>query len=881
MVETFKYTLPYLYEARDYQKEFWLKAASGCKRFCLVWHRRAGKEKTCWNYMVMKAAMEPGIYYYFFPHFSQGRKILWDGMDKSGFRFLDHIPQKLLVVAPNSTEMKIKIYSQDSKVKTVTEFQDDGEIELESISQTTRPYSIIQIIGTNNIDSIVGTNPRGCVFSEYSLQDPKAWQLIRPILTENQGWAIFNFCVSPDTLCITQNGMEQIGEIIPNSNVGFTELNLNVYGLNGFSNAELFYNGGMKKTLKITTSKGYFLECTPNHPILSMKGWKNTQEWNIGDIIPIQRNQQIFSEKGLDISGWEKPGSKDKRGNYKSLPDDFLTLDFFYLMGLVLAEGNIQTPKKGKGATVTIANNDPEIHDFLLKMGFQEYRKGTHFTYCGNELISFLEWFGLKKLANKKEIPLKLLKCRKNEIIEFLKGYFDGDGCATKRGNVHCDSSSKKLIDTLQIVLLNFGVISKKYTTFTRPTKRVKISCICHRLELTKNGSFNFFREIGFRLTRKQSRQPINFDGDSDQIPINKSWFEDYRKGLNISEMCGQKSISYRKAKELLNRKKDLWLQEVIETNYFYDKVISIETGVSPVYDFTIPITHSFFSNGFISHNTPRGQNWSKDLYDMALTNPDWFCQLLTVKDTGVISEKDIDAERAAGMSEDYVQQEFYCSFTLGIEGSYYGWYLQKAESENRITNVPWAASSPVHIAMDLGYGDATSIIWYQLVGKEIHIIDFYENQGQPFSHYAKVIKEKPYIYGRYYAPSDAASGTLSTGLSIQEVASSFGISLTILPTVTIPIESGIEAARSLFASIWFDAKKCTRLIKCLENYQKIKDEKHDVYREKPLHNWASHSADAFRYVALAVKMYGKGESEIDDAEYQKMRNKYLPRFEK
>ena len=148
--------LPHNYNWRPYQLPFWQAMDSGKKRAVLVWHRRAGKEKTCWNFLIMKACQKVGVYYYFFPHFSQGRKILWDGVDKDGFRLLHHIPQDLIDGSPNSTEMKIRL----------------------------KNGSLIQIIGTNNIDSIVGTNPVGCVFTEYSLQDPIAWQLIRPILVE-------------------------------------------------------------------------------------------------------------------------------------------------------------------------------------------------------------------------------------------------------------------------------------------------------------------------------------------------------------------------------------------------------------------------------------------------------------------------------------------------------------------------------------------------------------------------------------------------------------------------------------------------------------------------------------------------------------------------
>ena len=311
--------------------------------------------------MLMRAIQKVGIYYYFFPHFSQGRKILWDGIDKAGFKFLDHIPKDLVAGDPNSTEMKVRL----------------------------KNGSIVQVIGTNNYDSVVGTNPIGCVFTEYALQDPTAWQLIRPILTENEGWAVFV--------------------------------------------------------------------------------------------------------------------------------------------------------------------------------------------------------------------------------------------------------------------------------------------------------------------------------------------------------------------------------------------------------------------------STPRGNNHFKDIYDMAQTNPEWFCQKLGVKDTGVLSEEDIQRERDAGMSEDFIEQEFNCSFTLGIEGSYYAKYLQEARDDGRVGNVPWDKQRQVCTAWDLGYGDSCAIIFYQIVGQEIHIIDYHEGSGEGLPYYAGILKDKPYIYGEHFAPHDIDSHAFSSGLSAREVGAGLGIRFITLPTLKLRLEDGIEAVRGLF----------------------------------------------------------------------------------
>lgn len=159
-----KITIPFGYEPRDYQRRLLEAIDSGKTRAVVVWHRRSGKDKTCLNIIIKKMYERVGTYYYIFPTYNQGRKILWDGIDRSGKPFLDHFPKRL-VVSKNDTEMKIKL--------------ENG--------------SIFQIVGSDNIDSIVGTNPIGVVFSEYSLQNPAAWSFIRPILAENEGWAIFVF----------------------------------------------------------------------------------------------------------------------------------------------------------------------------------------------------------------------------------------------------------------------------------------------------------------------------------------------------------------------------------------------------------------------------------------------------------------------------------------------------------------------------------------------------------------------------------------------------------------------------------------------------------------------------------------------------------------
>lgn len=157
-------TISPLFTPRTYQLGLLRAFDNGAKRLFHVWHRRCGKDLTDLNIMIGEMATKVGNYYYFLPTYSQAKKVIWEGKTKDGVPFLNFFPKQLIDGKPNDSELKIKF----------------------------KNGSLFQLIGTDNIDNIVGTNPIGCVFSEFPLQDPKAWNFIRPILAENGGWAIFN-----------------------------------------------------------------------------------------------------------------------------------------------------------------------------------------------------------------------------------------------------------------------------------------------------------------------------------------------------------------------------------------------------------------------------------------------------------------------------------------------------------------------------------------------------------------------------------------------------------------------------------------------------------------------------------------------------------------
>lgn len=276
-----------------------------------------------------------------------------------------------------------------------------------------------------------------------------------------------------------------------------------------------------------------------------------------------------------------------------------------------------------------------------------------------------------------------------------------------------------------------------------------------------------------------------------------------------------------------------------------------------------------------VFNGTPRGKNHQYDLDVMARNNPDeWFYQRLTIKDTGLISEQDIDQERREGVSEELIQQEYYCSYDRGIEGSYYGRIIDEARRAGRIGNVPYEPRASVSTYWDIGYGDSTAIIFSQDVGSEHRIIDYYEAAGEGLSHYIKVLQSKPYVYGKHYFPHDAGSGSLQTGTTLQKVAQDLGLSAIVLERDDI--EVGIEMARSMLSTSWIDENKCRHLLKCLENYHKRYNEKMNCYSNTPEHDWSSHAADATRYMAMARATYGKGSAGLTPEKIKDMRMRNL-----
>jgi phage terminase large subunit len=290
----------------------------------------------------------------------------------------------------------------------------------------------------------------------------------------------------------------------------------------------------------------------------------------------------------------------------------------------------------------------------------------------------------------------------------------------------------------------------------------------------------------------------------------------------------------------------------------YLDGVVLDEYGMHPAKTFSEVISATLVDRGgwALFCGTPNGRNQFYDIAqhakaEQAKGNREWFYAEYKASQTGLL-DADYLASARAVMTDDEYEQEFECSFTAAVKGAIFSKELQTAQQEHRIGRVPYDPLLPVDTTWDLGFGgkgDSTAIWFTQsLRNHEIRVIDYYEAQGEGLPHYAGVLQQKRYVYGSHWAPHDIIVKE-STGKTRIETAQSLGIAFQIVPNVGI--EDGIHAARMIFGRCWFDQEKCAPGIEALQHYRRDYNQRLNEFKAVPVHDWASHGSDAFRYLAV------------------------------
>ena len=711
----------------------------GFRRVVAILPRRAGKDMVAWNLCIRECLTKVCVIYYIFPTYAQAKKVIWDSITNTGERILDYIPDEV-VESKNSQEMKVRF----------------------------KNGSLLQLVGSDNYDGLVGTNPQGVVFSEYALQDPRAYQFIRPILTANDGWALFistprgkNHLYelyqialnSPDWFCyklsVEDTGHISLHDIEKEKAEGLMSDDLiqqeyycfppdqlvltydRVKPISEIKKDELIisHSGRARKVLS-TMARDYdgdlievrsfgsadVIKCTPNHPIKTYDpvgqtyAWKNADQLTLDDRLVFPKFHLgefpvISYEMCMLLAWYISDGSSFKNGLQFTVNKKKSDRIIELLTKLA-----IEFTAHGRDSVINIVVNSVQLTDFFR-------------AHCGVK-------------CHDKRIPFTLISSYEEDFFHEL---MKGDGCLSDHN----------------------GHLRYSFTT-TSKHLAYQVQLLSH--SVNKGYAAGITKRKGVPTTFPHGKTYDTQDSYSVQIHF---------LGL---------------------RQRDSWLMRA--KNCIAAKIISIDKVhyKGNVHNFSVQYDESYIVAGRAVHN---------------------------------------------------------CSFEMGVEGAYYTKYLDRMRLRGQIGEVPWEPGFKVHTVWDLGVRDSTTIAFFQVIGQTVKIIDCYENNKVGLEHYAKILSQKPYSYGKHIGPHDIKVRELGTGMTRLEKARQLGISFTVAPDVSI--EDGIESVRSSLSKVWIDAKNCANLIKSLESYRQEWDHKRQVYKGYPLHDWASHWADTMRYLAISL----------------------------
>jgi phosphate starvation-inducible protein PhoH len=434
-------------------------------------------------------------------------------------------------------------------------------------------------------------------------------------------------CIASGSLVFTSQGLLPIESLAINTEPGdYFPINLGVAGLDGVEPASHFYDGGVSPTRRIRTRFGYEIEVTLEHPLLRLTPegapeWTRADKLGVGDFVAIQRGQNVF---GSDLKIAFDYRRNTRYDHAKPIELDELDEEFAYFIGVLTGDGCLTSRNR-----IILSSSDEPILDCFYrtaaKLGLHVFNNGGGRPYdrimASSQLYQLLLHLGMMaKRAAEKCVPRCILRAPRQIVAAYLRGLFDADGTVSRRdGYPTLYSVSKRLVDEVQIMLLNFGILARKRPkrTLYRGERRMS-----YLLEIGGADADLFIREIGTALPRKRALfQERTRNTNADVVPFISRLIREGTAGGRFSRgahkrledyKAGRRSSSYAKLGEILDLLQErssatsalALLEEHQERHFFWAEIEQIEDGVSHVYDLTVPGTHSFCANGFVNHNT-------------------------------------------------------------------------------------------------------------------------------------------------------------------------------------------------------------------------------------------------------------------------------------
>ncbi len=434
-------------------------------------------------------------------------------------------------------------------------------------------------------------------------------------------------CVAGPTLVLTDKGMIPIETLGAGTKPDtYSPIDLQVTGLSGPERVSHLYNGGRSLTKRIRTRLGFGIEVTPEHPLLKLHengetDWTVAHQLQVGDYVAIQRGQRLFGTETAIQFRYRPTGPQD---HAKPIAVDQLDEELSYLLGVLTGDGCLTFKNR-----VILSSADPEIieafNQMARKFGLHVFKNGANRPYdriiASSQLYQLLLHLGLSNgKAGTKRIPSAILRAPESTVVAFLQGLFDSDGTVSRRdGYPQFSSVSKQLVDEVQLLLLNFGILANERPKWTWYRDERRLS---HQLEMTGPDADRFFQEIGFRLSRKQSlSQQRPHNTNIDLIPyvaglirsaVSEATFPRRVHKAIGDYKTGRRRPSYRTLGQIVNLLEEASVQtqavaslsKFCEERFFWAEIVQIEPGAADVYDLTVPGSHAFCANGFVNHNT-------------------------------------------------------------------------------------------------------------------------------------------------------------------------------------------------------------------------------------------------------------------------------------
>nr|DAM63275.1 MAG TPA: Large subunit terminase [Caudoviricetes sp.] len=661
--------------------------------------------------------------------------------------------QKIWYVAP-TYRMAKQIMWNDLKANVPLEWV--TKIRENELSMEFRNGSVISLRGADKPDSLRGVSLDFLVLDEFQDIAGETWTtVLRPTLADRRGYALFIGCVTGDTKIMTDSGVRPIESFSKGEAAKtLTPIDTNLYGIDrAYHKADNFWNNGVVKTRKYGTHMGFKMESSLPHPIWTIdengvEGWKKTEDLKIGDRVAIARGMEQWANKSI-MTGWEDHYQDwyDKLPRKIKIKPTFKeTPDLAYFLGLWLAEGSVEE-KIGR-LSITCGDDVSEsLDERVFGVPFKKCTgRDDQWRINSYAVMEFMRYIKMPLCkAPGKRLPEWIWSCSRETAAQVLSGMWDGDGSIGipgKKNHAYYATSSEAMARDVQLLLTNFGIVSRITRKITKPTERAKVYSQEYSVTVQGANVSKLAEVLKLRLERKRVRleQMKGLISKRDGAPIYqllkelKKNFAEVKLGkletaLGAAKTTGSDTTFptlnaiLEETKSVSNTEAYKALKRIADNHYYWDTITYIEESEAQTYDFTVPDTHSFWSNGFISHNTPKGYNHLYKLYKMGQIKAkqmkkEWMSWQFPTITSPFIPRSEIEAARR-DMDEKSFRQEFLGSFESMSGRVYYAF-----DRKNNVADVEFNPRLPIWVGMDFNIDPMSTVIFQPQANGQLWAVD-------------------------------------------------------------------------------------------------------------------------------------------------------------